>query len=111
LAGARDSPHGLREGVNSGGEKVWTAFWRVQVVQLREEDDVKVMDVTIGPARRQQSHAEYDIMAGWRKLTRQKVADEVLPFHRHMGAGRARRDTSRQPSHARVIGDGSFGQP
>jgi hypothetical protein len=65
---------------DKAGTKEWTGFCKVAVVQVGQEDVVHSIEVPMGPARRDEAHARYDVVAGWRQLTRGRVGDEDLPF-------------------------------
>ncbi len=47
---------------------------------MGQEDVLHGIDFPLGPPRRELAEAEYDVVAGWRQITRGRVADEDLPF-------------------------------
>jgi hypothetical protein len=78
-AGAIQTRTWVRRSVKSG-EELWTAICKVAVVLVGREDVLHGKEILLGPERREEADAQYDVVDGWRRITRGKVADEDLPF-------------------------------
>ncbi len=65
---------------DKAGTKEWTGYCKVPVVQVGLEGVLHSIEIPMGPARREWADAQYDVVAGWRYITRGKIADEHLPF-------------------------------
>eukprot|EP00884_Botryococcus_braunii_P005525 jgi/Botrbrau1/14974/Bobra.0018s0074.1 len=71
--------HGVRRVIRNGQQK-FVAQWEIYVVDARGQTETRKRVVDLGPARESEAAAEFDVFRSWRRLTKNKVPLDDLPF-------------------------------
>eukprot|EP00884_Botryococcus_braunii_P012962 jgi/Botrbrau1/21667/Bobra.43_1s0066.1 len=71
--------NGVRRVIRNGQQK-FVAQWEIDVVDSHGQTETRKRVVELGPARESEAAAEFDVLSAWRRLTKNKVPLDDLPF-------------------------------